>query len=113
MLFSSASAISYAFEQKNDLTIVVQNFFDKVDVCEHHSTTTISFQTQGAEGLTFVHIILEILQVLIPFVADYFAAAEATDLLRQSKIVIGQAKPYRNDHRPTETALLCSWLLRD
>lgn len=61
------------------LTVVLQELLNQVNVCQDHSPTAVTLETELGEGGTFLHSAQEQCQVGVPLVADDLAAGEATD----------------------------------
>lgn len=57
----------------------MQQLFYQVHMRQHHPATTVSFELELIEGLAFAFVVGQELQVVIPFVADVFAAGETAN----------------------------------
>ena len=73
----------------------MEELFDQVNVCQHHTTTAISLQLQLVQSISavqhevelgqsrkclpFAHVICEQFEVRVPLVTDDFSACKAPD----------------------------------
>ena len=61
------------------LSIIVQQFLNKINMRQNHPPTAIPLQSKLVERVTLRHVGLEEREIRLPFVAGYFAARETAD----------------------------------
>jgi hypothetical protein len=61
------------------LRVVIQQFFNKIHVCQHHSTATVSLQAQFVQSISFREISLQQTEICFPFVPNHLSTGETAD----------------------------------
>ena len=61
------------------LRVIIKQLLNQINMSQNHPPATVTFEAELVHGVAFVHGGGEEGEVGFPFVADYFAAGEATD----------------------------------